>query len=110
MSPSVFALHVAHRAIRLDVVKPEAAQLTLTSTAFAGDGNANAELLCLNALDVRQTRVVVSEIAPRARVHADEQTNCFIIVAHPDKYQEVTRIIARLEARAQSRRAVAAAP
>lgn len=78
------------------------ALLFFAAPAFA-DAEATPRLLCLESLDVRETQPVVSQVAPRAQVHADVQTNCFVIIAHEDRFVQIERIIAQMETQAQTR-------
>ena len=80
--------------------------LLITTPALANDGPSRSpEVLCLDTLDVRQSESIVREIAPRARVQADSQSNCFVLIAQEAKLAQIRAVLHQLEARAQSRRA-----
>lgn len=81
--------------------------LALAPSASADDVSPSVpEVVCLDTLDVRESLPILHEIAPRARVHADRQSNCFVVIALPHRLEQITRVLARLEERARARLAL----
>ncbi|MCA9610053.1 MAG: hypothetical protein KC619_30865 [Myxococcales bacterium] len=62
-------------------------------------------LLCLDDLDAAASLDVARDLAPRARIRAHHESNCLVMVGHPDRVAMVREVLARLEARARERQA-----
>lgn len=62
-------------------------------------------LICLQDLDVGPSSDVARDLAPRARIRAHHESNCLVMVGHPDRVAMVREVLAQLEERARARQA-----
>ncbi|MEM9188473.1 MAG: hypothetical protein AAGF12_04830 [Myxococcota bacterium] len=74
------------------------------STAALAQSVPDPELLCLDELEVHRIVPIAEEVLPRARIEAEQVTNCLVVIGRPSSVQKLRGLLARMEERARTRR------